>query len=421
MNTTPSTSQNRLSMPEHIVPHLERLTRQINGIFSYYSRMLDDEFLFAAGAQVPQAATIFDATAGKAVSFSGGNLSIPYLIALIAYRYGFTGLERIGHGGYAVAFSHDSHSRQHHQQSALPDAHEVRRVLRLVPDHHVPDITGSPQQFRPFDVELDADNNPIRRSDYPLLLSDVFLLPRHTTRLVFHTDDGDIIPAGGRPAILHCQVLPQVIPLNSSDLNRQMAHEAGELLEIALATLGVRVADAHGGNGGVLVGMDGNPLLFSYRLPDGTPAQQYIPVVLDYGYYSQIEASRLADLLIYHGVTTAMMQETMDTHLHGAQHDGLRAILQDDHCPLKVRFSTIIAQSGLDRAIFGRILYRVEPPGLLPEIWIHRTQQVWETIKEQSYPPLNHQSRLETIYPAYDEMLFPQHIEEYHLPLAAVS
>ena len=43
-------------MPRQILPHLEALSQQIHGVLSHYRRMLDDEFLFGAGAQMPQVA-----------------------------------------------------------------------------------------------------------------------------------------------------------------------------------------------------------------------------------------------------------------------------------------------------------------------------------------------------------------------------
>jgi hypothetical protein len=265
---------------------------------------------------------------------------------------------------------------------------------------------------------LNAANEPIRDPAYPLLLSDLFLLPRHTTKLVFEDAEGNVIQAGGRPAILHCQLLPEVLPLNAAGIDQRMAVSAGDLLETALATLGAHVVDAHGGNGGVLVGQDGEPLRFTGPQPDGSVMAQYIPVVLDYGYYSTIGPKTLATVLVRNGVTAAMMRQTLQQAALSADQQAHLLTMLDDHSqPLEGRFAPIIKESGLDRRAFGRLLYDVQPPVFLPDIWIAPSEQQWRTTKEQSYPPLHDQARLITLYPAYDEILFPQRIEAYHFTL----
>jgi hypothetical protein len=149
-------------MPRRILPHLESLSNQIQGIITHYTRMLDDEFLFAAAAQVPQVATIFDRVGTVPLHFRGEDLTLTELLTLIAYRYGLEAVSVIGHGGYAIVLS-----------SRAPDGDEdtsQRRVLRLVPEHHVRDVTGQPGNRREFDVRLAADGSPLRNPDYPLLL-----------------------------------------------------------------------------------------------------------------------------------------------------------------------------------------------------------------------------------------------------------
>lgn len=400
-------------MPNTVRPILEQLTQQLSGVLASYQRMLDDEFLFAAATQVPQAATLFDLVAGQQLPFADDTMTLPELLALIAYRYGFTGVRRIGHGGYAVVLGHDTDSESRFR---LLGQRDPRRVMRLVPDHHVQDVTGTPDRPRRFDVGLDSANEPLRHPDYPLLLSDLFLLPRHTTRLVFHDASGAVRQAGGKPAILHCQLLPEVIPLNAGGLSQRLALAAGNLLEAGLAALGVSVADAHGGNGGVLVGRDGQPLTFKRHGGGGDTQPGLIPVVLDYGYYSEIGAKKLAGVLLHNGVTHAQLRDLLtcadlppDIRQHCLGHlsntDALAA------------FTAAIGESTLPREAFGRLLYRVEPLVLRPDIWISYSDQHWQTIKEKTYPPLHDQSRLNTLYPAYDEILFPQRIEEYHFTL----
>lgn len=399
-------------MSQSVAPLLKQLSQQFYGVFTYFQQMLDDEFMFASAGQVPQAATIFDLVHDRTLPFGEFRVSLPELLALIAYRYGFWGIRRIGHGGYAVVVGHDRASEANN--AALPVT-EPRRVLRLVPEHHVQDVTGTSTYQRSFDVRLDAENQPIRDLTYPLLLSDLFLLPRHTTKLVFQDALGLITQAGGRPAILRCQLLPEVIPMNASGLNQIMAQEAGELLEAALATLGVNVADAHGGNGGVLVDKSGQPLIFKRDLGNGIMKDQYIPVVLDYGYYSEIGPKSLTNVLLRHGVSLQMMQQFIaSSGLAVATCEVLIKQLGDESRSLAQRFAAVIEQSGLERAAFGKLLYEVKPPVFSPEIWIDLSEAQWKTVKEKSYPPLQDQSRPTTIYPAYDEMLFPQHIEEYH-------
>lgn len=359
-------------MPRQILPHLDALHNQMRGILNAYRRMLDDEFLFAAAVQVPQVAVIFERAGDAPLHFRGEALSLAELLTLIAYRYGFQQVQRIGQGGYAVVLGNPN-----------PAASQPRRVLRLVPEHHVRSVVADSAVTREYDVRLDEQQEPIRDPDFPLLLSDLFLLPRHTTRLVFQRSDGTIAQAAGHPAILHCQLLPEVKAFNEEGLNRQMAQQAGELLETALATLGVSVADAHGGNGGVLLGADGEPLV--QRSSDaGDAAQRYTPLVLDYGYYSAIGPRQLAALLWRHGVWEGQSQTAL---------------------------AETIKQSPDTPGTFGRWLYRV---GVVnPNIWITPAQDRWQTIKEQTYPALRDQSRLSRLYPDYDEVLFPQRIETY--------
>lgn len=392
----------------------QRLTEQIGGLVGHYCRMLDDEFLFASAVQVPQVATIFDRMRRQALPFAGDTMTLPQLLALIAYRYGFTSIKPMGHGGYALVIGH-------HDDAVPSPEQDLRRVLRFVPDHHVPDVTGQPDKPRSFDVRLNTADEPIREVAYPLLLSDLFLLPRHTTRLVFQNERGELIQAGGRPAILHCQLLPEVIALNQTGLNQEMARAAGELLEAALATLGVSVADAHGGNGGVLVGPDGQPMIFQRRREDGTQITRYVPVVLDYGYYAEIGPKTLASVLVRNQVTLPMMSSLLDGYarnLEPSLRDTLQGLLRDDSLSVEARFAEIIQKCGLPRQTFGRLMYRVEPPILITQTWIDYSQRHWQTTKERSYPPLYDQSRLTTLYPAYDEILFPQRIEEYRFTLA---
>lgn len=403
-----------VSVPEAL--KLPRLARQIDGIFGRFVRMLDDEFLFAAGMQVPQAATIFDLIADKAVPFDDEAIHAGYLLALIAMRYGFERVELVGHGGYAVVLGHASDETSH-GPTVPADSHERRRVLRLVPEHHVPDITGGPGPRRAFDVRLDANDEPIRDPDYPLLLSDLLLLPRHSTRLIFLTAEGQIARAGGKEAILHCQLLPQVIPFNaaSSQLDQRMTIAAGQMLEAALATLGVTVVDAHGGNGGVLVGLDGRPLVDERRLPDGSSVRRYVPIVLDYGYYAEIGPNKMGSILAFHGVTPAMVRDLLQEA--GVHNDDLEAILRDESATHENRYVRVIDRTQLPRTAFGHLLYRTDPPVIYPDMWITDAEERWQTANEKSYPPLRDQARLNTLYPAYDEIVFPQRIEQYRFPL----
>lgn len=378
-------------MPRQILPQLDSLLSQITGILAHYRRMLDDEFLFGSGAQVPQAAALFDRVWDYPLRFHGESLSLPELLTLIAYRYGMERVRVIGHGGYAVVLGN----------ADTPPIDQQRRVLRLVPDHHVRSILHGPGQRRSFDVRLDSENEPIRDSAYPLLLSDLFLLPRHTTKLIFREADGRIAQAGGYPAILHCQVLPEVRPFNSAALQRLLIHESGTLLEAALATLGVSVADAHGGNGGALIGADGNPIICQ----PADPKQQshYIPIVLDYGYYSEIGSQTLAALLVRHSVTP----ELVGRHLPGVSaHLGGKRTWEQ-------QLADAIENSGLPRSTFGRLLTIARPGFLDISVWVQHAQMQWRTAKEKMYPALVAQSRISRLYPDYDEVLFPQRIEEY--------
>jgi hypothetical protein len=396
---------------------LKRLAEQISGIFNSYRRLLDDEFAFHAGTQVPQVATIFDLLHDAPLDFKDAMMTLPEVVGATAYRHGFTGVKRIGHGGYAVVIGDDPRPGGLDLVERTALSRDKRRVIRLVPDHHVPDVLGDPDQPRPFDVRLDGDNEPIRDDDYPLLLSDIFLLPRHTTRLVFQDADGATMQAAGRPAILHCQLLPEVIALNDPELDRRKAEAAGDLLQVVLASLGVHVADAHGGNGGVLVGRKGQPLVLRTYPGDGTIREQYIPVVLDYGYYAEIGPKTLGVILARHGVTAAMVRDLIDRA--GAGDGDLRAALDDDERPLADRLMTVIRESGLPRQSFGRLLYHVESTVIEPNLWITQSEQEWQTIKERSNPPLRDRRRLHRIYPSYDEIVFPQRVEEFEATLVS--
>jgi len=359
-------------MPRRILPHLDTLHSQMRSILNMYQRMLDDEFLFAAAVQVPQVAVIFDQAGEKPLSFRGEILSLAEILTLVAYRYGFDSVRRVGQGGYAVVLGNKTIS-----------VDQPRRVLRLVPEHHVRNVVADSQPPHEFDVRLDAEQEPIRDPAYPLLLSDLFLLPRHTTRLVFRQADGEIATAAGHPAILHCQLLPEMKPLNGDGLNRQMAQQAGDLLEAALATLGVSVADAHGGNGGVLIGEDGEPIVHAVTEND----QHYIPLVIDYGYYSSIGARKLAQLLLHYAATDPNMPSSQST------------------------LADMISQADQSPGQFGRRLHTASV--VEPRTWIMPAEHRWQTVKEQTYPALRAQSRLSQLYPDYDEVLFPQRIETY--------
>ncbi len=372
-------------MPRRILPHLVGLSNQMQGIVSHYRRLLDDEFLFGAAVQIPHVATIFDRVGDKNLHFSGEDVSFVELLTLIAYRYGFENVQLVGQGGYALVLGHKE--RQH-----------LRRVLRLVPEHHVRDIVARTTPPRSFDVRLDGDGEPIRDPDYPLLLSDLFLMPRHTTKLVFWESDDAVMQAGGYPASLHAQLLPEVCAFSSINLDQRMAQRAGDLLEVALATLGVSVADAHGGNGGVLVGEGGRHVVAH----DGNGETDYVPVVLDFGYYAQIGARTLARLLIRYGVT----DETLRTHVPVPVPAGVAT----DVDPL----AEVIEQGTVPRHTFGRLLYHLPAARLNPSMWIKPAQDHWHTTKEQTYPSLLAQSRLAYLYPDYDEVSFPQRIEAYN-------
>jgi hypothetical protein len=404
-------------MLDTVAQSMQHLSAQINGIFRYYLRLLDDEFAFAAAVQVPQVATIFDAAQGRHIDFAGERLTLTQLIALIAYRYGFMSVRKIGHGGYAVVLGHDPQTEETARIMFNRPLAELRRVLRLVPDHHVQNIIGDPvNPTRPFDVQLDANNEPIRDPEYPLLLSDLFLLPRHTTKIVLRDARGEIMMAGGRPAILHCQLLPEAIAMNDSRLDQQMAIQSGERLAAGLATLGVSVADAHGGNGGVLVSPVGKPILRIGRGTDGKMGRHYVPIVLDFGYYSRIGPRTLSEMLLAYGVTIEMMAGTLEQTLpHIAA--PLLTVLYDETRPLSERFQHVINESGLRRATFGRLLYFVDPPIVYRNMWIDHTRVAWESIRDNNYPALRDQSRLRTMYPTYNEITFPQHIETYDLQL----
>lgn len=382
-------------------PILEQLTRQIGGIMAGYQRMLDDEFMFAARVQVPQVATIFDFAQEHPFTWKGETRTLAQWLALIAYRYGFRSVTRLGHGGYAVVLGHGA------DRDPARDAMPSRRVLRLVPEHHVQNIVreGPFDDARPFDVYLDKNDKPIRRPDYPLVLSDLFLLPRHATRLVFYERDGQVAKAGGHPAVLHCQLMPEVKPLNSDGLDQMMAREAGEMLEAALATLGVRVADAHGGNGGVIVGQDGRAMV-DEDFASGH-RRRYVPLVLDYGYYAGMSARQMARLLALHRVRTEQVRDL----LRARRQDRRAGLLLDaTELTLEQRYAEVIDVSGLHPAVFGRLLHEIDPPLINPSMWISRSEKRWVSVKEQTYPPLS--SRVE---PAYDEFIFPQRVESHDL------
>ena len=376
-------------MPRQILPHLEALSNQIRGIISHYVRMLDDEFLFGSATQVPQVATIFDRVAGHPLQFQGDNLMLTELLTLIAYRYGFESVRIMGHGGYALVIGH--------QDDTQPSQ---RRVLRLVPEHHVRDIIARTENAKEFDVRLTDDNEPIRDKVYPLLLSDLFLIPRHTTKLSFYDATGEILQAGGHPAVLHCQLLPEVRAFNQLKADKRMATQAGERLAAALATLGVSVADAHGGNGGVLIGEGGQPIIHHEQAE-----AQYIPIVLDYGYYSEIGPRTLATMLVHHGVSVDSVLAMLE------QHASTNTITYAD--PFVEFLTRAIKESNLPRSLFGRLLYEIQPVLLNPYLWIDPAVKHWQTSKEKTYPPLHSQSRLARLYPVYDEVIFPQRIEEY--------
>jgi hypothetical protein len=383
--------------PYQIRPHLETLAQQVNGIINYYRQMLDDEFMFNAGMQMPQVATIFDRVGNQPLLFQDEMLSLVDILTLIAYRYGFETVQRIGHGGYAIVLGHKVHPEI---------AREQRRVLRLVPEHHVRNILHQAQDPpRDFDVRLDENNDPIRDRKYPLLLSDLFLMPRHTTKLTFCDENGDVIQAGGYPAHLHCQLLPEVYPFTSSHLNVQQARSAGNMLEVALATLGVSVADAHGGNGGALVGRDGQPLMYTVSPTE----QHYIPVVLDYGYYSRIGVRKLTTILVENGITREQVRAMLIHHGSDFQLGRSESWVVD--------LAEAIDESDLPRRAFGRLLYHAHVTVLNPSMWINRAEYHWRTIKETFYPALQAQSRLAQLYPDYDEVVFPQRVEEYTFTL----
>lgn len=381
-------------MPRQILPQLETLSMQVQGIISHYTRMLDDEFLFGSATQVPQVATIFDRIAQHRLYFHGDSLSLTELLTLIAYRYGFEKVQIMGHGGYAIVLGN--------RDAPSTDDPAQRRVLRLVPDHHVRNIIAQPDKANEFDVRLTDKLEPQRNPDYPLLLSDLFLMPRHTCKLIFYDESGEILQAGGYPAILHCQLLPEARAFNQLKTNIAMANMAGDILEAALATLGVSVADAHGGNGGALMDSQGHPL---QQDSQAGLSSMYIPVVLDYGYYSRIGARTLASVLIRHGVSSdafrdRLLQAAPD---HSFEQGGTLLDFMTHE----------IDQSDLPRSHFGRLLYDVPSGFLNPYIWIDQAESHWKTAKEKAYPPLRGQSRLARLYPDYDEVIFPQRIEEY--------
>ncbi len=383
-------------MPRRILPHLEQLSRQIQGVINRYVFMLDDEFLFASASQVPQVATIFDRVTEHPLRFRGEDLTLTELLTLIAYRYGLEDVRVIGHGGYAIVLGQQ-------QATSEDESSDQRRVLRLVPEHHVRDVTGRSSKTRDFDVRLSANNEPLRDPAYPLLLSDLFLMPRHTTRLIFTDENGQQLMAGGYPAILHCQLLPEVRAFNQLKADTTLSKAAGNLLEAALATLGVSVADAHGGNGGVLIGHDGNPIW--HPLPNHIYGGTFIPVVLDYGYYAEIGPRTLSDILIACGITREVITAFLE--------DIPSSTALDSDSSLDVALAQVIANSGAPPRQFGRLLYQVQPELMNPHIWIEKADQQWQTIKERAYPPLRAQARLDYLYPDYDEVIFPQRIEEY--------
>jgi len=126
-----------------------------------------------------------------------------------------------------------------------------------------------------------------------------------------------------------------------------------------------------------------------------------VPIVLDYGYYSRISPKHLAEVLVRNGVTVDLIQRIAPEYA------------PTDARPLTAHLAEIIAQSDQPRAYFGRWLYQVEPAVLDPHMWINRSKQQWETVKERAYPTLREQSRLSRLYPDYDEVIFPQRIETY--------
>lgn len=391
-------------------PVFQTLARQLHGIMMSFQRMLDDDFVFGSAQSVPQVATIFERVGSQPLPFAGTTMPLSELLALIAYRYGFKSVKYVGHGGYAIVVGHDEDDLPAPLQDN--EKFDTRRVLRFVPHHHVQDVLGKPQHLRPFDVRLDAHNEPIRYAGYPLLLSDIFLLPRHTTRLVFRDSHGQVLQAGGHPAILHCQLLPEVIPLNDHGLRTPLAIQAGELLATVLAALGVKVADAHGGNGGVLTDKAGKPLV--YQHPHAPYPEQYIPVVLDYGFYTTIHLRSLATLLAQKGVTVPMLLALINrSGVDTTPYLEFEKLGKD----LETRLLHIMETSGLSPHTLGRLLFQVQPPILHPHMWLERAMSVWRTTKEKSYPALQDQERLATLYPAYDEIVFPQRIEEYHFIL----
>lgn len=379
-------------MPRQILPKIENLSQQVQGILSRYQWMLDDDFLFADGAQIPQVATIFDRMANQALQFQGDDVSLSELLTLVAYRYDLDDIHVVGHGGYAIVIGNR-------------DISQSPRVMRLVPEHHVRNIVVESDNAPDFEVRLDDEREPIRDATYPLILSDLFMMPRHTTKLIFQTADGKPVQAGGYPASLHCQLLPRVHPFNQPGLDQQLARQSGELLALALASLGVSVADAHGGNGGVLMDADGQPIFHTTRQSDGTLISQYIPVVIDYGYYSRIGTRTLAEMLIKSGVTHAQVQSCLLQHAPNTRVED-RQLSVDS-------LATIMDQSGLSPAIFGRLLYDILPARLNPLMWINHATHHWQTAKERTYPPLKTRSRLARLYPEFDEVVFPQRIEEY--------
>ncbi len=375
-------------MPHRVLPHLEGLLKQISGVMRRYRLMLDDDLLFGAGVQVPQVATIFDIVSDRRLRFSGEDLQLSELLTLIAYRYGLEDIHVIGHGGYAIVLS----------AATTESAFQQRRVVRLVPDHHVRDLAGAGTR-RSYDIQLDAKGEPIRLNSTSLLLSDLFLVPRHTTLLSFQDGDGGFLQAAGYPAKMHCQLLPEVRALNHPDLNPSMAHDAGALLEAALATLGVAISDGHGGNAGALLNADGTPVI--YRTKYGKTF--YVPVVIDYGYYTRVGSRRLAELLVTYGVTEKMVQALLD-----AKNVSLSSELS---WPDGLQY--VIETSELQAHDFGSLLLDVPEPFLDTGIWINQAEHQWQTVKERTYPPLQDQARLSRLYPQYDEVLFPQRIEEY--------
>ncbi|MEO0597868.1 MAG: hypothetical protein AAF126_17290 [Chloroflexota bacterium] len=393
--------------PRNLLPHMTALSQQLQGMISRYRIMLDDEFVFGSGAQMPQVATILDRAGDTWLRFKTEQVTLTEMLTLIAYRYGFESLRQMGHGGYAIVMTH--------AQTFSVKTEAQRRVFRLVPDHHVRDVLRNPADPRPYDVELDANNEPIRHPDYPLILSDLFLLPRHTTKLIFHERNGKVAQAGGYRALLHCQLLPEVRALNSIGLDTQKAKDAGNLLEMALATLGVAVADAHGGNGGVLLNRAGDPLTFDIPQADGTTEAHYIPVVLDFGYYSTIGSKRLARVLENYGVTPTMMHDCL--RQQGYEPDIPTEIDLSNSETVQAHYIDLIEKTDIPRHLLGRLLYHTQPQVLYPKMWIEYAEHHWETTKEHHYPALDAQSHLVGLYPQYDEVVFPQKIEEYHFIL----